>query len=362
MLISWRDGTLSIGHVMPNNDIRICHPESMQVVENGTVGELHVSGPTVISGYYSKGELYRTDPFYQDGDKTWFKTGDSVVMDQQGHVYLEGRYKDLIVRGGENINPSVIETCLNKIPSVEVSPDGRNSQLTTDTNTLQSQVIGIDDPFTGQIICAVLRVEELHDRDFDVKKEAQSRVLAELGSSFRLASIFLLSELDMQIFPRTVTGKMRKVDLVKAVQDKKTDQPKETFGRSTQDVLIQLWQRVLGAEACEIHADTLVTQVADSLLILRFCFHAEQEIGTRITAANELEHETPRQQASFLDGKRRPSRSSGQPVEEEQSPVVLNSDESWVIDEMRSRVSQALAVLGFDPTRKPSLHTCPLGR
>lgn len=131
---AWREGTLSIGHVMPNNDIRICDPESMKVVGNDTVGELHISGPTVIPGYYSKGELYRTDSFYQDDGKTWFKTGDSVAMDQQGYVYFEGRYKDLIIRGGENINPTVIETCLNKIPGVEVSLDRRNNQSILDAD------------------------------------------------------------------------------------------------------------------------------------------------------------------------------------------------------------------------------------
>jgi len=47
-------------------------------------------------------------------------------MDEQGHVYFEGRYKDLIVCGGENINPSIIEACLNKIPGIEVSLDRAN--------------------------------------------------------------------------------------------------------------------------------------------------------------------------------------------------------------------------------------------
>jgi acyl carrier protein len=131
-----------------------------------------------------------------------------------------------------------------------------------------------------------------------------------VGPSFRMASIFLLSDLDMQIFPRTATGKMRKVDLVKAVQEKKANQPKEKVGRSTQDVLIQLWQRVLGAEACEIHADTVVSQIADSLVILRFSFHVEQEFGTRISAADVLEHETPRQQASILNHRSGPRMSS----------------------------------------------------
>ena len=346
---AWRDRTLSIGHVMPNNDIRICHPESMQVVGNDNVGELHVSGPTVIPGYYSKGELYRTDSFYQEDGKTWFKTGDSVVMDQQGYVYFEGRYKDLIVRGGENINPSIIEACLNKIPGIEVSLDRENHRLTVNANTLQSQVIGINDLFASQTICAVLRVEQRHDENFDVKKEAQSRVLAELGPSFRLASIFLLSELGMESFPKTATGKMRKVDLVNAVQDAQPEQAEETVARSTQDVLIQIWQRVLGAETSEIQADTIVSQIADSLVILRFCFHAEQEIGTRITAADVLEHETPRQQARILDRENGPSRDLRSSVEEGQTTVVPSPDESWITDDMRNRVSQALTALGFDP-------------
>jgi hypothetical protein len=251
--------------------------------------------------------------------------------------------------GGENINPSVIETCLNKIPGVEVSSDMKNNRLTVDADTSQSQVIEIDDHLTGQSICAVHRVGNQHDSDFEVKREAQSRVLTELGPSFQLASIFLLSELDMQTFPRTATGKMRKVDLVKAVQDKEAKQPKEKVGRSTQDILIQLWQRVLGAEACETHADTVVSQIADSLVILRFCFHAEQEIGTRISAADVLEHETPSQQASFLDHRSGPRRGSEPPVEEEQSTLMPSPDESWITDDMLSRVSQALAALGFDP-------------
>jgi hypothetical protein len=192
-------------------------------------------------------------------------------------------------------------------------------------------------------------VEKQHDGDFNVKREAQSRILAELGPSFRLASIFLLSELDMETFPRTATGKMRKVDLVEAVENKKPNQAEETVSRSTQDILIQIWQRVLGAEACDIHADTLVSQIADSLVILRFCFHAEQEVGTRITAANVLEHETPRQQASFMDHKSGPSGGPGQPAEEEKASMVPSPDESWITDDMQSRVSQALTVLGLDP-------------
>ena len=126
----------------------------------------------------------------------------------------------------------------------------------------------------------------------------------------------------MESFPRTATGKMRKVDLMNAVQDKQPEQTDKTVARSTQNVLIQIWQRVLGADTGEIQADTIVSQFADSLVILRFCFHAEQEMGARFTAADVLEHETPCQQAKILDQRSGPSGSSEQPVEEEQPSMV----------------------------------------
>ena len=105
----------------------------------------------------------------------------------------------------------------------------------------------------------------------------------------------------------------------------------------------------LKPETGEIQADTIVSQIADSLVILRFCFHVEQEIGTRMTAADVLEHETPRQQARFLDRESGPSRDSSKSVEEGRSSMVPSSDESWITDDMRSRVSQTLTALKFDP-------------
>lgn len=145
----------------------------------------------------------------------------------------------------------------------------------------------------------------------------------------------------MESFLRTATGKMRKVDLVNAVQDKKPDQGKEIVAQSTQDVLIQIWQRVLGTENGEVHADTLVLQIADSLEILRFCYHAEQEVGSRITAANVLEHETPRHQADYLKQKSGSSWGSRQPVQDGQLSIVPSPDESWITDDMRQSVSSS---------------------
>jgi acyl-CoA synthetase (AMP-forming)/AMP-acid ligase II len=118
--LAWRENELSIGHVLPGAAIRVCEPETTAVVDRGMSGELHVSGAQVLDGYYAGSKIVQNDSFYQEGGKTWFKTGDAVVMDDAGDIFLTGRFKDLIIRGGENIHPGLIEGCLNALPGVQV--------------------------------------------------------------------------------------------------------------------------------------------------------------------------------------------------------------------------------------------------
>jgi acyl-CoA synthetase (AMP-forming)/AMP-acid ligase II len=76
-----------------------------------------MGGTSVISGY-----LDGTDPesFYIDEYGSWLKTGDQANMDDHGVVQILGRYKDLIIRGAENISPAKIEECLGQIPGLMV--------------------------------------------------------------------------------------------------------------------------------------------------------------------------------------------------------------------------------------------------
>ena len=117
-MISWdqdekilpRNGVLPIGRVMPGGKIRICDIGSKKPLKRGVEGELHCSGTSVIRAYLSE---TTSDSFYVDGQSSWLVTGDRALMDEEGHVYILGRYKDIIIRGGENISPAVIESCLN---------------------------------------------------------------------------------------------------------------------------------------------------------------------------------------------------------------------------------------------------------
>jgi len=106
------------GRVLPGARIKLCEPGTTKAVPLGELGEIHQAGPQSINGYIAK-----TDPaFYTDDDGTrWLATGDQAVMYGENCLYVTGRYKDMIIRGGENIAPSLIEAVINTFPDLDVS-------------------------------------------------------------------------------------------------------------------------------------------------------------------------------------------------------------------------------------------------
>lgn len=98
--------------------MRVCLPESREVVNRNVPGELHIGGTSVISGYLDGADQ---EAFYTDEYGSWLRTGDQATIDENGAVQILGRYKDLIIRGGENIAPVKIEECLGQAPGLYVS-------------------------------------------------------------------------------------------------------------------------------------------------------------------------------------------------------------------------------------------------
>jgi acyl-CoA synthetase (AMP-forming)/AMP-acid ligase II len=112
-----QNGSVTVGTPLPGVGVRICTLGSMVPVLRGKYGELHQSGMQVIKSYIGRdGE----EEFYEEGGRRWFRTGDQAVMWEDGRVGIVGRYKDMIIRGGENISPLGIERVLNGIEGVDV--------------------------------------------------------------------------------------------------------------------------------------------------------------------------------------------------------------------------------------------------
>jgi acyl-CoA synthetase (AMP-forming)/AMP-acid ligase II len=84
-----------------------------QVLAPGERGEVVIKGPTVIDGYENNPEANRSA--FTDG---WFRTGDEGFLDEEGYLFLTGRLKEQINRGGEKISPLEVDEALLHHPAV----------------------------------------------------------------------------------------------------------------------------------------------------------------------------------------------------------------------------------------------------
>ena len=101
-------------------------------VPEGEVGELLVRGHCVMKGYYKDPKA--TAEVIRDG---WYHTGDLARMDRDGHVFIVGRKKELIIRGGFNVYPAEVEGVLLEHPMIS-----------------QAAVVGVPDPVYGEEVKA----------------------------------------------------------------------------------------------------------------------------------------------------------------------------------------------------------------
>ena len=107
----------SVGKPLPGMQVRIDKPDA------DGVGEIHLTGPMVMTGYIDKEPI--------DGD---LNTDDIGYIDEDGFVYILNRRKDLIISGGENIYPKELEDLVYTLPSVK-----------------ECAVVPVPDPKWGQV-------------------------------------------------------------------------------------------------------------------------------------------------------------------------------------------------------------------
>ncbi|MGK5671559.1 long-chain-fatty-acid--CoA ligase [Micromonospora sp. URMC 106] len=108
-----RPGT--VGVPFPSTEIRIVDPEDpARDRDPGQPGELLIRGPQVFAGYWRRPE--ETAAALLPGG--WLRTGDIVVMDDDGFVTVVDRIKELIITGGFNVYPSEVEDALRRVPGV----------------------------------------------------------------------------------------------------------------------------------------------------------------------------------------------------------------------------------------------------
>ena len=134
----------TVGRMLPGNKVRLLD-EAGNEVPQGEPGILYFRGPHAPAGYYRDEELTST-VFDPDG---WTTTGDIVKFDQEC-LWILGRSKDMIIRGGQNIYPAEIEGLLNDHPKVAAVA-----------------IVGYPDKEMGERACAYVIPKAGQDFTFD---------------------------------------------------------------------------------------------------------------------------------------------------------------------------------------------------
>ena len=109
-----RRKTGSVGKPIFHSKARIVNPLNGEKVPDGEAGELLIWGPHVCAGYWRNPEA--TAESIEQG---WFHTGDMAHKDEEGFYYIDGRYKDMIKSGGENIYAAEVEAVYREHPAVK---------------------------------------------------------------------------------------------------------------------------------------------------------------------------------------------------------------------------------------------------
>jgi len=108
------DKAKTIGLPLPNMETRIVNPDTGKICAIGEIGEFCTRGYHIMLGYF---EMPEATAAAIDSDG-WLHTGDLCAMDARGYCTVEGRLKDMIIRGGENIYPRELEELLFRHPKV----------------------------------------------------------------------------------------------------------------------------------------------------------------------------------------------------------------------------------------------------
>lgn len=178
---------MSAGTLVPNAEVRVADPNTLEEVPSGEQGELWFRSPQLMKGYHNKPEA-TAECITEDG---WFRTGDIGRVDEDGYIFVEDRLKDMIISGGENIYSIEVERVLAEHEAV-----------------VEVAVIGVPDDKWGEVVKAVVVLEGSLEAVLEADLIAFARE--------RLAAYKCPKTVDItEELPRNPTGKVLKKELRK---------------------------------------------------------------------------------------------------------------------------------------------------
>ena len=173
----------SIGQSVLFADVRIVDASGAPVT-TGETGEIIGRSPNGITGYFNNPE--RNAEVFRNG---WFHTGDLGRFDEEGYLYINGRVKDMIISGGQNVHASEIEAALLELEGVG-----------------DCAVFGLPDPVWGEVVAVAVV-----PHGTGTSAETLQAYCRERLASFKIPRRVFFQDIPL---PRTPTGKVQKFLLV----------------------------------------------------------------------------------------------------------------------------------------------------
>ncbi len=175
------DKAETVGRPLPQTEVKVVDMLSGDTVPTGTLGELCIRGFCVMNGYYDMPEATAA----AIDSEGWLHTGDLGTMDERGYCRVQGRLKDMIIRGGENICPREIEAVLYEHPAVA-----------------DVAVVGVPDDRWGEQVAAFVRlIEGQHPTTAELSAHVRDRLAA-----YKAPRTWVF----VDSFPMTASGKIQK--------------------------------------------------------------------------------------------------------------------------------------------------------
>ena len=182
----------SIGIPYPDMYYKIIDPKTLEEKPYGEDGEIAISGPTVMKGYYNEPEETAQTLRLHDDGRVWLHTGDLGCMDEDGFVFFKQRIKRMIISSGYNVYPQYIENVIDSVPEV-----------------LYCCVIGVDHPYKVQAAKAFIVLKDGLEPTPEIRKSIREHCEKNLARYSWPYEYEFRKEL-----PKTLVGKVAFQELV----------------------------------------------------------------------------------------------------------------------------------------------------
>ena len=311
----------------------------------GEVGHVVIRGSGVTAGYADNPEANAKS--FVHG---WFHTGDQGRLDEEGYLFLTGRTREIINRGGEKISPREIDELLLQHPAVR-----------------EAVAFAIPDALLGEdVAAAVVLKEQVAGANAGQMEEELQEFVAGRLAAFKVPRHIVM----VTVLPKGPTGKLQRNRLAEALRSRlpapaeSVERPRLAAPRNpTEESLAAIWKTVLKTEDIGIH-DDFFRLGGDSALGAQVISRIGQQFGITVPMFRLFRTPTIAGLGDWLDAELKSGARNFRPLERlprpERLPLSFAQQRLWLLTQMKGASRAYHTHLGFH--LKGNLHAAVLRR